>query len=143
MSATLFPFIQPEAAGAPQTELPLLREVKIDFATGRAAFRRGEPVIVEGAEAVLSWAWLALHTVRFRYPIFRWAYGCEMENLIGQPYTEALKQAEARRYVSEALLVSPYITSVDDITVDFADGRLVISCALATVYGRKEFAANV
>lgn len=142
MSTTLFPIIQPKLAEA-KAELPMLREIKIDFTTGRAVFRRGEPVIVEGAEAVLSWAWLALHTVRFRYPIFRWAYGCELENLIGQPYTEALKQAEARRYVSECLTASPYITSVDDITVGFADGRLSISCALSTVYGRKELTADV
>lgn len=138
----LFPIIQPRLAES-RAELPMLREIKIDFATGRAVFRRGAPVIVEGAEAVLSWAWLALHTVRFRYPIFRRAYGCELENLIGQPYTEALKQAEARRYVSECLTASPYITSVDDITVGFADGRLSVSCALSTVYGRKELAADV
>lgn len=142
MSQTLFPAIQP-AAEVKRESLPLCRNIKIDLATGRAVFQRGEPVIVEGREAVLSWAWMALHTPRFRYAVFTWGYGCEVEGLIGQPYTEALKQSEARRYVSECLTVSPYITGVDDITVGFESGRLTISCAITTIYGREELTANV
>jgi len=142
MSTTLFPILQPQQAEE-RAELPLCRSIKFDFTTGLAVFCRGEPVIVEGLEAVLSWAWMALHTPRFRHAIFSWAYGCELESLIGQPYTEALKQAEGRRYVTECLTVSPYITSVDDITVDFADGVLSISCSISTVYGKKEVSANV
>lgn len=143
MSRDIFPFIQPTAVAAPQEGLPMLREVKIDFATGRPIIRDRGPEMVEGADAVLVWAWMALRTPRFRHAIFPRAYGAELDGLIGQPYTEALKQAEARRYVTECLTASPYITSVDDITVDFADGRLAISCALSTVYGKKELTANV
>lgn len=142
MSTTLFPILQPKQAEE-RAALPMCHGVKIDFDTGCVVFRRGEPVIVEGQEAVISWAWMALHTPRFRYAIFSWAYGCELEGLIGQPYTEALKQAEARRYVSECLTVSPYITGVDDITVGFDSGRLSISCTITTIYGRKELAADV
>lgn len=142
MSQTLFPAIQPQTEQR-REGLPMCRNVKIDFSTGCAVFRQGEPVIVEGAEAVLSWAWMALHTPRFRHGIFSWAYGCEVEGLIGQPYTEALKQAEARRYLSECLTVSPYITSVDDIAVSFEGGRLTISCSITTIYGQKELTASV
>lgn len=142
MSQTLFPAIQPVAESTP-TALPLCRNIKIDFAAGRAVFRSGAPVIVEGREAVLSWAWMALHTTRFRHEIFSWAYGCEVESLIGQPYTEALKQSEARRYLSECLMVSPYITGVDDISVSFESGTLTISCAITTIYGREELTTNV
>lgn len=142
MSTTLFPLLQPQAARA-ENELPLCREAAWDYERNAPIFRRGEPVIVEGAEAVRVWAWLALHTPRFRHEIFSRAYGCELEGLIGQPYTEALKRAEGARYVRECLEVSPYIKSVDDITVDFADGELDISCALSTVYGREELRAVV
>lgn len=139
---TLFPILQPQQAET-RSALPLCRGIKFDFTTGRAVFRRGEPVTVEGQEAVLSWAWMALHTPRFRYAIFSWAYGSELESLIGQPYTEELKQAEGRRYVSECLTASPYITSVDDITVGFEDGVLSISCTITTVYGKEEVSTNV
>lgn len=142
MSRTLFPVIQPQAA-AVETTLPLCREVKWDFDRGVPVFRRGEPVAVEGAEAVAVWAWLALHTERFRYEIYTWAFGNELESLIGQPYTGALKLAEARRYVRETLEINPYIKDVGDIAVDFADGRLSISCTVETIYGKREVRADV
>lgn len=137
----LFPILQPTAVE--RAERPFCRAVKIDYDAGRAVFHRGEPVIVAGMEAVLCWVWVALRTPRFRHEIFSWAYGCELENLIGQPYTEALKQAESRRYVDEALTVSPYILSVDDVTVGFQDGRLDIACSVSTVYGKGKVNAFV
>lgn len=135
MSKSLFPAVQPVASVAQPAALPMCREVKWDFEAGRPVFRAGEPVIVEGAEAVLTWALHALRAPRYRHEIFSWAYGCELENLIGQPYTEELKQAEGRRYVREALAVSPYITGVEGITLEFADGRLSMECRIETVYG--------
>lgn len=142
MSTNLFPILQPKLAETAQ-ELPLCREIMWDYERNRPVFRRGEPVVVEGQEAVLVWAWLALHTPRFRHEIFTRAYGCELESLVGQPYTEALKQAEARRYVRECLETNPYIKSVDGIEVAFGDGRLEVSCTLTTVYGKKEWKASV
>lgn len=143
MSQSLFPFLQPQTGAEERTSLPLLREVKIDFTSGRPIFRASGPELVEGAEAVLTWAWMALRTPRLRHAIFSRAYGSEMEGLIGQPYTEALKQAEARRYLTEALMVLPYITGVGDIAVNFADGRMTLQATLETVYGRKEMTVDV
>lgn len=131
----LFPVVQPEAAAVDESELPMAREVKWDFERRQPIFSRGEPVVVQGAEAVLMWAWNALQTPRFRHEIYTWNYGNELDSLIGRPYTEALKQAEARRYVREALEASPYITGVEEITVDFADGVLAVACRLRTIYG--------
>lgn len=139
MSAvSLFPMIQPQALPAQAENLPLCREIKWDFTRNIPVFRRGEPEEVEGGDAVLVWAWLALHTPRFRHEIFSWSYGNELESLIGQPYTGELKRAEAIRYVRETLLINPYIRSVDDITVVFTDGTLSIACAIDTIYGKRE-----
>ena len=63
----------------------------------------GEPVIVTGLEAVKGWAWRAIDTARYRYPCFSWSYGCELENLIGQPYQAETKKSEAERYVDRRL----------------------------------------
>ncbi|MBU5231286.1 DUF2634 domain-containing protein, partial [Intestinimonas butyriciproducens] len=82
MSTTLFPVVQPEAVQT-GTALPLCREVKWDYDGNRPVFRNGEPETVEGAEAVRVWAWLALHTTRFRHEIYSRAYGTELENLMG------------------------------------------------------------
>lgn len=142
MSTTLFPVVQPEAVQT-GTALPLCREVKWDYDRNGPVFRNGEPERVEGAEAVRVWAWLALHTTRFRHEIYSRAYGTELENLMGQPYTEALKQSEAQRYVREALEINPYISAVEDVGVDFDDGRLSISCTVRTIYGTSEVRLHV
>lgn len=134
---TLFPLIRPQPA-VEDGGLPMCREIKWDFKQNRAVFRRGEPEVVEGAEAVAVWAWLTLHTPRFRHEIYTWAYGSELETLIGQPYTEALKRAEAQRYVRETLEGNPYIRSVDQVDVSFSDGKLFLSCLLTTIYGKRE-----
>ena len=142
MSTTLFPILTPEAP-AEDAGLPLCREVAWDYGHNRPVFRNGEPVVAEGAEAVLVWAWLALHTPRFRYEIYTWAYGSELESLIGQPYTEALKLAEGKRYIREALETNPYIRSVGDVGVSLSGDALEVSCTLDTIYGRKELVARV
>ena len=133
---SIFPMIQPAASGAdpPQT-LPLAREVAWDYENDVPIFRRGEPVTVTGKEAVKVWIWNATHTERYRHEIYSWAYGSEFHSLVGQAYTPNLKTAEAPRYLRECLLVNPYITAVNNITVDFAGARLTVSGAAATVYG--------
>jgi len=134
--ADIFPFLQPEAVTA-ETTLPLAREIKWDFARNVPVFSGGVPVEVTGREAVAVWAWKALHTERFRWPVYTWDYGCEARSLIGQAYTEELKESEAARCVRECLLINPYISDVTDVTTDFADGLLTISCRLVTIYGEE------
>lgn len=158
---TLFPIIQPPVVET-QQELPIYREVKWDFAANKPVFQNENPVIVEREEAVLTWAWKTLHTERFRYKIYTWNYGCELVSLIGQPYTETLKRAEAMRYVRECLMVNPYITDVEELDVSFgckekddkgdqddlkkkdykADG-LYITCRIKTVYGDIQLGGDI
>jgi hypothetical protein len=130
----LFPIIQPQISEA-ETKLKLYKEVKWDYINNIPVFSNGSPVIVSGKEAVLVWAWKALHTSRYRHEVYTWDYGCEVESLIGQPFTEELKQSEAARYIRECLLVNPYITGVNDIEVTFDEDVLNISCTIETIYG--------
>ena len=134
---SLFPSIQPEATATSTTET-LYREVKWDFEKDAPVFKDGSPETVTGKDAVLVWAWKALHTPRFRHEIYTWNYGNETENLVGQPFSDELKQSEAVRYVRECLLVNPYISNVRNIAVSFANGTLAISCVINTVYGEVE-----
>lgn len=140
---SIFPMIQPpeDASGEAQA-LPLAREVAWDFVNDRPIYRRGEPVPVTGKEAVKVWIWNALHTERYRYEIYSWAYGSEFHSLTGQAYTENLKTAEAPRYLRECLLVNPYITAVSNITVEFEGSRLTVSGTAETIYGEVPIHAN-
>lgn len=131
---SLFPMIQPEAVHTVQ-ELALYREVAWDFQKNIPIYKNGTPTIIEGKEAVVVWAWKALHTPRFRYEIYSWEYGNETESLVGQNFSEELKRAEAARYVRECLLINPYITDVTNVSVDFAEGLLTITGTLVTIYG--------
>jgi hypothetical protein len=130
----LFPIIQPQSSET-VTELKLYKEVKWDFENNSPVIMNGAPVVVSGKEAVLVWAWKALNSSRYKYEIYTWDYGCEVESLIGKPFTEELKQSEATRYIRECLLVNPYITDVSDITASLIDDILSISCTIETIYG--------
>ena len=139
---TIFPMIQPQIAEARQ--LPLCRDVLWDAAKGIPVFQAGEPVIVQGAQAVASWIWRALRVCRYRHELYTWDYGSELEGLIGQAYTAALKQAEARRYVEEALAVNPYIQAVRQIQTEFDEaGRVLIRGTVDTVYGPIEIGGDI
>ena len=133
---SIFPMIQPtvDETGVAQS-LPLAKEVAWDYVNDVPIYRRGEPVTVTGKEAVKVWIWNAIHTARYRYEIYSWAYGSEFQSLVGQAYTEALKTAEAPRYLRECLLVNPYITAVNNITVEFEGASLTVAGTVATVYG--------
>ena len=130
----LFPLFQtaPQSAAA---ALPLLRDVAMDYETGAPLFAGGNPVVVSGLEAVKSWAWRAIQTARYRYSSFSWDYGCELENLVGQPYGQDTRRSEAVRYVREALEVCPYITSAQAVVEGLEGSSLHIRVVMRTVYG--------
>lgn len=133
---SIFPIIQPPTGAREGAQaLPLCREAAWDYENDRPVFRQGKPVEATGKAAVQVWIWKALHTDRFRYEIYTWAYGSEFGALTGQTYTDTLKEAEAPRYLRECLLVNPYITAVKNISVAFENSRLYVSGTAETIYG--------
>ncbi|MCL2045724.1 MAG: DUF2634 domain-containing protein [Oscillospiraceae bacterium] len=131
---SIFPFISPRS-GETEPSRGLYLEVAWDFVANAPIYKNGEPVVVSGKEAVLVWAWNALHTPRHVHEIFTRAYGCEAKSLIGRPFSDGLKQSEAARFVSECLLINPYISHVKNIQVEFVGDLLSVSCTIVTVYG--------
>lgn len=133
---SLFPLInQPDVGELLDTGLPLFRETDWDFNANCPVWRGGNPVFVTGARAVLVWAWNALHTERFSHDVFSADYGPDFTGLIGQPYTEEVRQSETIRIVRETLMVNPYITAVTQVSAVFHDSVLMLSCKLTTIYG--------
>lgn len=131
----IFPTVQPEAAAVSSQRLPLCMEVAWDFEGGKPLFSGGKPLTVTGAAAVKVWIWKALMTARTRYDVYSWDYGSEVESLIGQAFTPAVKQSEGVRYVREALMINPYIRAVRQVDVTFQADDLTISCEVETIYG--------
>lgn len=110
-----------------------VQEWGVDFKTGQLTGR-----IVEGAEAIKVWAWNALKTQRYRYPIYSWYYGSDLEELIGNQYSEEYIKAEVQRMLEECLLENPNIEEVTDISCEFKETVLTIHCRLITAFGEEE-----
>ena len=115
--------------------LPLYKEVAWDFINNKPIIVNGDFLIVEGKEAIKVWVYKALLTERFKYEIYSWDYGSEIETLINKGFTKSLIVSEVERYISEALLINEYILSVDSIEVNFNDNTLKVDISVSTIYG--------
>ena len=71
---------------------------------------------IDGLEAVVQSAYMALQTDRYTYPIFSWQYGSELHTLIGKERDYAL--SEAKRMIADALLPDTRIQEVRDFVLD-------------------------
>ena len=128
----IFPFEDEGAELNEEEEEYLPRERGIDFATGQLNGK-----IVEGADAVLVWAWMALHTPRFRYYVYSWDYGQGFDTLIGKGYPDAYIKAELQRMVEECLTVNPYIEGIDNFGYKKEGDKVIISFRILTDFGEK------
>jgi len=138
-ATTLFPFFGDTAVeGFAAESLPLYTEVAWDFKENIPIVEKGDFKIVTGNEAIKTWVYKAMKTERFRYLIYTWHFGSELENLIGQNYTPNLTKAETIRCVKEALLINPYITNISNAEVSFEKGELTFHGKIETIYGELE-----
>lgn len=127
-----------QAEGQTQNALPLYKECKWDFTNNKPIFEYGKPVIITGHEAVLTWAYHALLTVRGRFEMYSTNYGSDTETLIGSSWSSELVTAEAMQYIRECLLASPYIISVFCSDVSFSESTLTITCKIQSIYSESE-----
>lgn len=132
-----------EAALADETvmeavNLPYPYEYEVDFDTCQLT-----GAIVSGIDAIKVWIWNALHTQRFRHAIYSWDYGADMEQYIGQAVTEEFLNTDCHDEVEETLLVSPYITGIDNFVATLDDSRLYIDFTVRTIYGDTEVNTSV
>ena len=134
---SLLPLIEPpepQTAASGDTSR-LYREIQWDDQTNRPVWRGGNPVWVTGAAAVKSWILMTLYTVRQSKDLFSPDYGCDLANLVGQTFSDTVRQSEAVRLIRECLMINPYITDVQQITCEFSGSTVSIRCSVATVYG--------
>lgn len=130
-----FPFFGDVVVESSIEEIPLYTEIAWDFERNSPIIENGQFKIVTGNEAIKTWCYKSLQVNRYKHIIYSWNYACELEKLIGKPYSKALAQAECIRYVEECLMINPYIIGVSNIQSSFKDGLLSITCDLNTIYG--------
>lgn len=137
---TIFPFIDPQEIELEGEEVQMAQEWAWDFDRLEFKLKDGKMYLAQGKEAVKIWIWKLFMTTRYRYLIFNWDYGSELEDLIGQGYTQGYLNSEAERYVREAIEynLKDYVIDVRDVNVSFYDGRLTIEFTAITPYGEVE-----
>lgn len=134
----MFPFIDNEEEDEQEESLYIPREYGIDFETGQLSGK-----IVEGYDALLVWAWLALQTPRYRYYIYSENYGQEYEDLIGKSYSTELTDSELERMTEECLTENPYITGIENFSCVKIEEKVTVTFSLITELGDGEVSIDV
>lgn len=106
------------------------REYGVDFDSGQLTGQ-----MVTGREAVKVWVWKCLMTERFRYPVYAWIYGSELDSYIGKAITQEFINTDIRLALTDALLINPDIVDVKDFSGSIDKDILRISFTVETIYG--------
>ncbi|WP_278572159.1 DUF2634 domain-containing protein [Fusobacterium ulcerans] len=123
-----------------ESELPLFKEMAIDFETGEPIIKNDEIVILEGTEALKVWIWKVLETERYKYKAYTENYGNELKEQLGTIYDKTIKDAILENEIRECLGVNPYITSLHSFKIETPEGMQhpYIYFSVDTVYGTIE-----
>lgn len=131
----LFPFDDTEEFPVTEEDAEeyVIRDFEIDFTTMTMTGR-----IVEGLDAIEMWVQLALRTKRYEWIIFSWDYGEEYTDLLGYSYSKEYLDSEVERMITECVTQHPYVTGIEDLTVEIENEHLHITFTLITDLGEVE-----
>lgn len=123
-----------------ESELPLFKEMAIDFETGEPIIENNEIVTLEGSEALKVWIWRALKTERYKYKAYTENYGNELKEQLGTIYDKTIKDAILENEIRECLGVNPYIVRLHSFSIETPEGMQhpYIYFSVDTVYGTIE-----
>ena len=120
------------------TELPLFKEYAWDFDIDHFIYdSNGNHILLEGNEALKVWCYKALKTERFMYLAYTHGFGMELYPFMAKVMGVMERKSELKRMVTEALMVNPYIVSVDSITFDETERGedMDVHIVMTTIYG--------
>ncbi len=85
-------------------------------------------------EAMKQVVFKILSTERYKYKIYSWDYGVELENLFGKPVDYVVP--ELRRRIRDALIQDERIIEVDEFDFDTSKCSVVaVNFTVHTIYG--------
>lgn len=134
----VFPFTvtEPELEEHKKEKLPIFKELAYDYENNCLLRRGGKHYLVEKDEALQIWIYKALRTKRFAWPVYTHAYGTELENVIGFSNSREIIDSEVKRYITEALMVNPYIQELSNFKFEHNGSMLTVEFEVTTIYGR-------
>lgn len=119
-----------------EEELPVFRELAYNYEKNCLLRRGGKPYLVEKDDALQIWIYKALRTKRFVWQAYTHTYGSEIENVIGLSNDPDIIDSEIRRYITETLMVNPYLQELSDFTFRHEKDVVTVDFTVTTVYGR-------
>lgn len=96
---------------------------------------------VDELEAVKQAIFLILSTERYKYPIFSWDYGIELDDLFGREKEFVIP--ELPRRISEALIQDDRISEVSDFSFSVNKNVYSVSFTVSTIFGKIQTSKEV
>lgn len=134
---SIFPDIISNETTTRLSELPLFKEYAYDFKNNELLTRNGRHYFVEGNEAIKIWIYKAILTMRNKYVAYSSSFGSEIFSVIGTTLSSEAKKAEIKRFITEALMVNPYILAIKRINIFQEKSMLEIEVDIKTIYDEK------
>ena len=128
----------PESTNLPDINIVTVptKTYKMDLAGDRISGYTDEQ------EAMKQAIYKILRTERYKYIIYSWNYGIELEDLFGMPVSYCVPEIERR--ITEALLQDNRITDVDTFEFDISKkGTVAVTFTASTVFGKIEINEEV
>ena len=112
-------------------------EYAYDFENNELLTKNGEHYYVYGNEAMKIWIYKCMLTDRFRYSAYTNKFGTEVYTLIGEVISNKLKEAEVKRYITEAIMVHPFMVSINKMILKTVKSGLYVDVYYTTVFTDK------
>lgn len=112
-------------------------EYAYDFEKNELKTSNGEHYYVYGNEAMKIWIYKCMLTSRFRYSAYTERFGTEVYELVGEVISSKLKEAEVKRYITEAIMVHPFMISINKIELKPYKSGIYVDVYYTTVFSDK------
>ena len=134
---SIFPDINiPQSATETPVAITYGRELDFDFSTGEFVLVNGAPRVLDGVRALKVWIEKTIRTARYRFPVYTFAYGCELEDIIGLDLPRTVLESEIPRVIKEALIYDNRIADVHTFEIDRGGDWLMIEFTVITFNGQ-------
>lgn len=112
-------------------------EYAYDFENNELLTKDGEHYYVYGNEAMKIWIYKCMLTDRFRFSAYSDRFGTEVFTLIGEVISTKLKEAEVKRYITEAIMVHPFMVSINKMILKPFKSGLYVDVYYTTIFTDK------
>lgn len=133
---SIFPDIPIPETSSQSSTVTYGRELDFDFSTGQFVMTDGAPKVLEGPDALRIWITKTLLTARYRFPIYSFNYGCEMEDVIGYDIPRVVLESEIPRVITEALIHDARINDVREFSIERESDHLIVEFTVITFDGQ-------